>query len=63
MKAHEIKEFAAQGRRTLEKAQQYRQRADDQTLPEIDRARLLAAARAIEMNGHEWTQVARKFAR
>lgn len=63
MKAHEIKEFAAQGRQTLETAQEYREMAEDKSLPEIDRARLLAAARAVEMNCYEWTQVARKLVR
>ena len=47
----------------LEKARQYRDRAADESIDEIDRARLPAAARAIEINGHEWTQVARQLAR
>lgn len=63
MKPDEMKQFATQARRTLEKAQQYRDRAEDTTLDEIDRARLLAAARAIEINGREWTQVARQLVR
>ncbi len=63
MKPSEIRQFAKQARKTLEKARQYRERADDETLDEIDRARLLAAARAIEINGWEWTQVARELAR
>ena len=63
MKAHEIKEFAVQGRRTLETIEQYREMAKDESLPEIDRARLLAAARAVEANAYEWTQVARKLVR
>ena len=62
MKPHEMQKFASQARRTLQKAQQYRERAADNTLGDVDRARLLAAARAIEINGHEWTQVARQLA-
>ena len=63
VKPNEMKEFATQARRTLEKAQKYRDRAADETLDEIDRARLFAAARAIEINGREWTKVARQLAR
>ena len=62
MKPHEIKRFAAQVRRTQEKADQYREAAK-QTPDEIDRARLLAAARAIEINGSEWAAVAHDLAR
>ena len=58
-----MKQFATQARRTLQKAEKYRDMATDETLNEIDRARLLAAARAIEINGHEWTQIARELAR
>ena len=58
-----MKQFATQARRTLEKAQEYRDRAAHDDLNEIDRARLLAAARAIEINGREWTQVARQLVR
>lgn len=62
MKPNEIQLFASQARKTLEKAQQYRDRATDEELNDIDRARLLAAARAIEINGREWTQVAHQLA-
>ena len=60
MKPGEIEQFATQAPRTIEKADQYRRRAEDTTLDEIDRAGLLAAARAIEINGREWPQVARR---
>ena len=58
-----MKQFADQARKTLEKAEQYRERAADESLDEIDRARLLAAARAIELNGREWTRVALDLSR
>ena len=62
MNANEIKQFATQARKTIDKAHEYRTRANDAALDEIDRARLLAAARAIEINGREWTKVARELA-
>ena len=63
MKSSEMKQFADQARKTLEKAEKYRERAADESLDEIDRARLLAAARAIELNGREWTRVALDLSR
>ena len=55
-------EFASQGRRSIEKAKRYRERAQDDTLDEIDRARLLAAARAVELDARDWLVVARELA-
>ena len=63
MKSGEMKQFADQARKTLEKAEKYRERAADESLDEIDRARLLAAALAIELNGREWTRVALDLSR
>ena len=63
MKRSEVTVFATQARKTLEKAKEYRARAADDDLNEIDRARLLAAARAVEANGREWTQVVRELVR
>lgn len=57
MNAHEIGRFAAQARRTQEKVDQYRKAAEG-TADEVDRARLLAAAKAIEINGSEWADLA-----
>lgn len=56
-------EFAGKARGTVEKARQYRERAEDEELDEIDRARLLAAAQAIELDGLEWTRLVRRLAR
>lgn len=55
-------EFAEQADRTAERARQYRERATDEELTEIDRARLLAAAQAIEVDGLEWARLAQKLA-
>lgn len=62
MKPNETKRFAIQARKTLERAQRYRKEAEGKDLDEIDRERLLAAARAIEIDGHEWVQLARELA-
>ena len=56
-------EFAEQADRTAERARQYRERATDEYLTEVDRARLLAAAQAIEVNGLEWVRLAQRLAR
>ena len=53
--------FATQAGKTLVKAKQYRAAAMDNSLSEVDRVRLLAAARAIEINGIEWVQLARRL--
>ena len=57
MNAREIGRFAEQARRTQDKVEQYR-KAAERTTNEIDRARLLAAAKAIDINGAEWADVA-----
>ncbi len=56
-------EFAEQADRTAERARRYRERATDEDLAEIDRARLLAAAQAIEVDGLEWVRLAQRLAR
>lgn len=56
MKPHEMQEFASQVRRTLQKAQQYRERAADEALDDVDRARLLAApapSRSMAVSGRK----------
>ena len=62
MRANEIQRFADQARKTQKKAQQYRdaaERVDD----EVDKARLHAAANAVEINALEWIEVASELAR
>ena len=62
MKRAEVEKLAEQGQHTLDKAERYRaaaQRLDD---GDVDKARLLAAAKAIEITGLEWTQVVRDLA-
>ena len=61
MGPHEIRRFADQVRKTQEKAKRYREAAE-QTENEIDRARLLAAAQAMEIIGCEWADVAHELA-
>lgn len=62
MKRAELEKLAQQGQHTLDKAQRYRTAA--QSLPDgdIDKERLLAAAKAIEITGLEWARVAQEIA-
>ena len=62
MRANEIQRFAEQARKTQKKAEQYRAAAES-VEDEIDKARLNAAANAIEINGLEWIRVASELAR
>ena len=62
MKPNETKRLAIQARKTLERVEQYREEAKNEDLAEVDRQRLLAAARAIEIDGREWVQLARELA-
>ena len=61
MRPHEIRRFADQVRKTQEKANRFREAAKEAD-NEIDRARLLAAAQAMEIIGCEWADVAHELA-
>lgn len=62
MRANEIQRFVDQAHKTQKKIDQYREAAES-VEDEVDKARLLAAARAVEINGLEWIEVASKLAR
>lgn len=63
MKPNEAKKLAIQARKTLERVQQYREEAKKEDIPELEREQLLAIARAVEIDGQEWVQVARELAK
>ena len=62
MKRAELEKFAEQCTHTLDKAERYRNAAESLPDGNIDRERLLAAAKAIEITGLEWARVAQELA-
>ena len=62
MRAYEIQGFVDQTYKTQKRIDQYREAAES-VEDEVDKARLLAAARAVEINALEWLEVADQLAR
>ena len=62
MKRAEVEKLAEQGQQTLDKAERYRNAASSLPEGDVNKERLLAAAKAIEITGREWTRVAQELA-
>ena len=62
MKRAELEKLAQQSKHSLDKAERYRNAAKSLPDGDIDRERLLAAAKAIEITALEWTRLAQELA-